>query len=33
MILLKGTTEKIQPLYVHGFKIWKNFAKRFLDII
>jgi len=29
MIIPKGTTGKIQPLDVYGFRIWKNFAKRF----
>ncbi|XP_071581536.1 uncharacterized protein [Temnothorax nylanderi] len=28
MIIPKGTTGKIQPLDVYGFRIWKNFAKR-----
>jgi len=33
-IIPKGTTGKIQPLDVYGFRIWKNFAKRFcLDIV
>ncbi|XP_025160400.1 uncharacterized protein LOC112589848 [Harpegnathos saltator] len=33
MIIPKGTTGKIQPLDVYGFRIWKNFAKRFSDIV
>ncbi|KAG5320519.1 SETMR methyltransferase, partial [Acromyrmex heyeri] len=33
MIIPKGTTGKIQLLDVYGFRIWKNFAKRFSDII
>ena len=24
---------KIQPLDVYGFRIWKNFAKKFLDTV
>jgi len=31
MIIPKDTTGKIQPLDVYGFRIWKNFAKRFSD--
>jgi len=35
MIIPKGTTGKIQPLErdVYGFRIWKNFAKRFSDTV
>ncbi|XP_071572277.1 uncharacterized protein [Temnothorax nylanderi] len=33
MIIPKGTTGKIQPLDVYGFRIWKNFAKRFSDTV
>lgn len=33
MIIPKGTVGKIQTLDVYGFKIWKNFAKKFLDIV
>ncbi|XP_025153861.1 uncharacterized protein LOC112588375 [Harpegnathos saltator] len=33
MIISKGTTRKIQLLDVYGFRIWKNFAKRFSDIV
>jgi len=33
MIIPKGTTRKIQPLVVYGFRIWKNFAKRFSDTV
>jgi len=33
MIIPKDTTEKIQSLDVYGFRIWKNFAKRFSDIV
>ncbi|XP_025156026.1 uncharacterized protein LOC112588903 [Harpegnathos saltator] len=33
MIISKGTTGKIQPLDVYGFRIWKNFAKRFSDTV
>ena len=32
MIISKDTTGKIQ-LVVYGFSIWKNFAKRFSDIV
>lgn len=33
MVIPKGTTGKIQPLDVYGFRIWKNFARRFSDIV
>ncbi|KYQ49481.1 hypothetical protein ALC60_11447 [Trachymyrmex zeteki] len=33
MITPKDTTGKIQPLDVYGFRIWKNFAKRFSDTV
>ena len=33
MIISKGTTGKIQPLDVYSFRIWKNFAKRFSDVV
>ncbi|KYN11444.1 hypothetical protein ALC57_16401 [Trachymyrmex cornetzi] len=33
MIIPKGTTGKIEPLDVYGFRIWKNFAKRFSDVV
>jgi len=33
VIISKGTTGKMQPLDVYGFKIWKNFAKRFSGIV
>jgi len=33
MIISKDTTEKLQPLDIYGFRIWKNFAKRFLDTV
>ncbi|EFN84585.1 hypothetical protein EAI_12489, partial [Harpegnathos saltator] len=33
MIIPKGTTGKIQPLDVYGFRIWKNFAKIFSDMV
>ena len=33
MIISEGTTGKIQPLDVYGFRIWKNFAKRFSGIV
>lgn len=26
-----GTTGKIQPLDVYGFRVWKNFVRRFSD--
>ncbi|XP_044594057.1 uncharacterized protein LOC123271728 [Cotesia glomerata] len=31
MILPKGTTGKIQPLDVFGFRVWKNFVRYFSD--
>jgi hypothetical protein len=33
MIIPKGTTGKLQPLDVFGFRIWKNFAKKFSDTV
>nr|XP_012217672.1 PREDICTED: uncharacterized protein LOC105669351 isoform X1 [Linepithema humile] len=33
MVIPKGTTGKIQPLDVYGFRIWKNFARRFSDTV
>ena len=27
----KGTTSKIQPLDVYGFRVWKNYVGRFCD--
>ena len=33
MIIPKDITGKIQSLDVYGFRIWKNFAKRFSDIV
>ena len=33
MIIPKGTTGKIQLLDVYGFRIWKNFTKRFSDTV
>jgi len=33
MIIPKGTTGKMQPLDLEKFRIWKNFAKRFSDIV
>jgi len=33
MIISKGITGKIQPLDIYGFRIWKNFAKRFSGIV
>ena len=29
----KGTTGKLQPLDVYGFRIWKNFVRTFSDVI
>ena len=29
----KGTTGKIQPLDVFGFRIWKNFVRHFSDSV
>lgn len=31
MIIPKGTTGKIQPLDVFGFRVWKNFVRHFSD--
>lgn len=33
MIIPKGTTGRIQPLDVYGFRIWKNFVRRFSDTV
>lgn len=33
MIIPKGTTGKIQPLDVYGFRIWKNYVEHFSDSI
>lgn len=33
MIIPKGTTGKIQPLDVFGFRIWKNFVRHFSDSV
>jgi len=33
MTIPPGTTAKIQPLDVHGFYLWKNFVRKFSDII
>ena len=30
-IIPKGTTGQIQPLDVYGFRIWKNYIRRFSD--
>lgn len=32
-IIPKGTTGKIQPLDVFGFRIWKNYVKHFSDAV
>ena len=32
-IIPKGTTGMIQPLDVYGFRLWKNFVRRFSDIV
>lgn len=32
-VIPKGTTSKIQPLDVFGFRIWKNYVRRFSDIV
>ena len=29
--ITKGTTSKIQPLDVYGFRVWKNYVRRFSD--
>lgn len=31
MTIPKGTTGRIQPLDVYGFRVWKNFVKRISD--
>lgn len=33
MIIPKGTTGKIQPLDVYGFRIWKNYVRHFSDTV
>ena len=33
MIIPKGTTGKIQPLDVFGFRIWKNYDRHFSDTV
>lgn len=33
MIIPKGTTGSIQPLDVYGFRIWKNYVRRFSDVV
>lgn len=33
MTIPKGTTGKIQPLDVFGFRIWKNFVRKFSDTV
>ncbi|XP_023289600.1 uncharacterized protein LOC111674285, partial [Orussus abietinus] len=33
MMIPKGTTGRIQPLDVYGFRVWKNFVRRFSDIV
>ncbi|KAL6257774.1 hypothetical protein P5V15_011359 [Pogonomyrmex californicus] len=33
IIIPKDITRKIQPLDIYGFGIWKNFAKKFSDIV
>ena len=33
MIIPKGTTGKVQPLDVYGFRIWKNYVRNFSDSI
>jgi hypothetical protein len=32
-VIPQGTTSFIQPLDVYGFRIWKNFVRRFSDIL
>ena len=31
MIILKTTSGKLHPLDVYGFRIWKNFVRKFSD--
>lgn len=33
MLIPKGTTGKIQPLDVYGFRIWKNYVRHFSDSV
>ncbi|XP_023289439.1 uncharacterized protein LOC111674213, partial [Orussus abietinus] len=33
IMIPKGTTGRIQPLDVYGFRVWKNFVRRFSDIV
>ena len=33
MIIPKGTTGKVQPLDVYGFRIWKNYVQHFSDSV
>ena len=33
MIILEGTTGKVQPLDVYGFRIWKNYVRHFSDSV
>ena len=33
MIIPKGTTGKVQPLDVYGFRIWKNHVRHFSDSV
>lgn len=33
MIIPKGTTGRIQPLDVYGFRIWKNYVRHFSDAV
>ena len=33
MIIPKGTTEKVQPLDVYGFRIWRNYVRHFYDSV
>lgn len=32
-VIPKGRTGTIQPLDVYGFRVWKNFVKRFSDMV
>ena len=32
-IIPKGTTGMIKPLDVYGFRFWKNFVRKFSDIV
>ena len=33
MVIPKGTTGKVQPLDVYGFRIWKNYVRHFSDSV